>query len=217
MFSNPYPELTHNRQPVPLPDDGKPPEGRPLTIVGEDDLDPAVRAQWTYEAAKRRVKQMPRTIMWYGLPNVIGGLGLIKGGWDFGHSGLQGTESLTFAFVMLGIVLFVPGLVTEGLALASRKRSHLALRVLIVLYVLPFVAGPVAAVIGTRVVTEVGASGTAVFGDPRLYLFALLASFSLSLPLTIWGVIYVVRASRALRAVEAYEAAHPNSARPGIN
>ncbi|HKV86122.1 MAG TPA: hypothetical protein VJN88_16330 [Ktedonobacterales bacterium] len=211
MIFNRFPELDANRQPVSLPDDGKPPEGRPIIIPGEDDLDPAGREQWNYEAAKRRVKQMPRTIMGYGLPNVICGLGLIKGGWDFGHSGIQGAESLSFALLMLGFVLLVPGLVTWGLALASRKRSRVAFRVLIVLYLLPFVAGPVAAVIGSRVVEGVRASGTAVFNDPRLYLIALLGSFSLSLPLTIWGVIYLVRASRALHAVEAYEAVHPHS------
>jgi hypothetical protein len=214
MLPNPYPELNANRQPVSLPDDGAPSAGRPIIIPGEDDLDPAVREQWEYAAAKRRVKQMPWAIMRYGLPNILFGLFLIKAGWDFGHNGLQGTGSLSFAFVLLGLVLLFPGLVTGGLALASRKRSHVAFRVLIGLYLLPFVAGPVAALIGSSLVEGAAAGGTDVFTDPRLYLFALLGSFSLDLPLTIWGLIYLIRASRALRTVEAYEAAHPHATRP---
>lgn len=73
MFPNSHPELVANRQPVLASDDGAPSEGRPLIIVGEDDLDPAVREQWKYEAAKRRVQQVTWAIMRYGLPNVIGG------------------------------------------------------------------------------------------------------------------------------------------------
>ena len=167
MVPNPHPELSGSRQPVLLPDDGAPPEGRPIIIPGEDDLDPAVREQWDYEAAKRRVKQMPWAILRYGLPNVIVGLFLIKAGWDFSHNGLQGTGSLSFAFVLLGLDLLFPDLVTGGLALASRKRSHLAFRVLIGLSLLPFVAGPVAAVIGSSLVEGAGAGGTDVFTAPN--------------------------------------------------
>jgi hypothetical protein len=213
MFPNPYPELSADRQrhPVPLPDDGAPPAGRPVTIYDEDNLDPAVRARGAYDAAQRSARQLPWAILRFGLPNVLIGLVLLDAGRTFAGSGLGDTGGLSFALAMIGLVVLVPGLLMVGLALASRKRSRFAFRVLIGLYVLPFVAGPAAALIGPGLVEGAGASGTSLFYDPRLYLLFLLGSFALSLPLTLWGVMYLIRADRALRTIEGYEAQHPET------